>query len=142
MTSAHAQEYCRAMFGSRVWVEGSTGHWYMTRDQEDNTSGVTYEKPEHIVRDIVRAVGFILFPDDWTKGMRLKALTEIHPGEGFVIRIDMRDQDVPADETAAEEAVEAEESKPETADEPETVTTEAQIETGTESKIESVPVTA
>jgi len=131
MTAKEAQEVCRAMFGSRVWVEGCAGKWYMTHDQDDNTSGVTYEKPEHIVRDIVKAVGFALLPEDWSKEKRLKTWAEIHPGEPFLVQIDMRDCDL---EEEVETSVETEAVVLEPA-------IEAQAETSEEPKIETASVT-
>ena len=91
MTPREAAEIATATIGRKTWCEGVAGAWYLTSDQDDNTSGMTYPNVADAVRDIVRVAGFVLFPDAWSEEQRLAILPQCHPGEGFLLRIQMPD---------------------------------------------------
>ena len=93
MSPREAADIATATTGRKTWCEGVEGAWYLTLDRDDNTSGHTYSTVADAVRDVVRAAGFILFPDTehWTGARCLAILSECHPGAGFLLRVPIPD---------------------------------------------------
>jgi hypothetical protein len=64
MTKEVAERILQHNVGTRTWIDGASGRWYFTKDDDDNTSGRTYETFEALLDDVLNAIGFLNIPDD------------------------------------------------------------------------------
>ncbi len=78
----------------KLWLEGSAGHWYLTEDRDDNTSGTTVEKLEEFLQQLTASTGVILFPDWIEPDRRLEILGRCAV-PGRLIRIEVPEAMLP-----------------------------------------------
>ena len=63
LTPAEAADIATRTIGKKHWCHGSKGAWYLTKDEDDNTSGVTWPTPGHAIADMLKRIEFLIVPN-------------------------------------------------------------------------------